>query len=330
MLEKTSGNFLEEISKSVLSENMKLFCEKERNSRDKKLMKKLAKDLVNNIFENIGYNFEFRPTPIDELIKILSINEEFEENTLRETELYEVENGYTVIHRNGTSKERRRFSLCHEIAHILLGYVTEDLTNLPKDNIEKFCNMIAAELLVPSRLFEIHVLDEILPSISNLHKETGRSDAKLRIRSELPQLNFSIFEAMRKYLQVSRFLLVQQLNWTNFLNGCKSGIIVSWESVSISTGRTPALRVRYTALPLWCFIPMNTRIKNIGLFSAPTIFNSIDYLDVKKWRETIEVKEKRSGKWLQESCFLPSYGEHVVLPSSKDKKYLFTTLSLEK
>ena len=63
------------------------------------------------------------------------------------------------------SEERRRFTACHEVAHIVLGLPSEhssmpwwSYAKRPKNEI--LCDVFAAELLLPSRLFEPLVREE--------------------------------------------------------------------------------------------------------------------------------------------------------------------------
>jgi hypothetical protein len=324
MLEITFRN-LEKITKSVFKKKGKLLTEIE-SSRNKDI-REIAIDLAYNILKNLGYDFKFHSTPIYQLANILNIEEKIEKNILREAELYKTRKGWAVIHREGTREERRRFSLCHEIAHIILSSVNEQLSHLDNEKIEKFCDMIAAELLVPSYLFEVYTLNEVQTAVSCfLSAGVEKDDNEIKATNG-PRLNFSIFEAMRNHLRVSRLVLAQQLHWTKFLNNCESGIILSWESVNRYTGRTPALRVTYTALPTWGYLPINRRIKNIGLFSALVAFDSLDHFESIKWKEAIKVKEKKENKWPQKE--IESCGEHTLI-SFNHEKYMVTTLNWPK
>ncbi len=68
-----------------------------------------------------------------------------------------------VMINNSTAKNRQIFSLLHELAHVLLGrraistFDDAPLNRLPigEQKIERFCNAIAAEILVPSDDFAI-------------------------------------------------------------------------------------------------------------------------------------------------------------------------------
>ena len=63
------------------------------------------------------------------------------------------------------SEERRRFTACHEIAHIVLG-LPSDHSSMPwwsyakRPKNEVLCDVFAAELLLPKQLFEPLVREE--------------------------------------------------------------------------------------------------------------------------------------------------------------------------
>jgi len=69
---------------------------------------------------------------------------------------------------NSTTKTRQIFSLFHELAHLLLSqnsitkFDTSYIAQLPKkeQNIEKFCNALAAEILVPDSDFSKRIIGE--------------------------------------------------------------------------------------------------------------------------------------------------------------------------
>lgn len=79
---------------------------------------------------------------------------------------------------NSTAHTRQVFSLHHELAHVLLHVKaiskedTEYIEHLPKhaQRIERFCNAIAAELLIPQRDFEA-----VLEDISEISEQTIES-----------------------------------------------------------------------------------------------------------------------------------------------------------
>ncbi|WDD90847.1 ImmA/IrrE family metallo-endopeptidase [Burkholderia sp. FERM BP-3421] len=83
---------------------------------------------------------------------------------------------------NGTTKTRQTFSMLHELAHILLGvnglskFDPGYIDHLPQAerNIERFCNAIAAEVLIPSADFSRHAA--MLPGNAESASERDFSD----------------------------------------------------------------------------------------------------------------------------------------------------------
>lgn len=90
---------------------------------------------------------------------------------LKKEELYDGESGYTLTKRDGTStivvnererRERQRFSACHEVGHIVLE-LNSNHREIPswsyakRDKNEIWCDMFAAELLMPYDKFKADV-----------------------------------------------------------------------------------------------------------------------------------------------------------------------------
>ena len=90
---------------------------------------------------------------------------------VRTEELDEGESGYTLTKRDGSSTitvnereriERRRFSICHEIGHLVLG-LSSNHEEIPpwsyakRHENEVWCDMFAAELLMPYHAFKATV-----------------------------------------------------------------------------------------------------------------------------------------------------------------------------
>jgi Zn-dependent peptidase ImmA (M78 family) len=92
---------------------------------------------------------------------------------VREEKLGSGESGFTVTKRDGShvitincleSEERRRFTVCHEIAHIVLGLPsnhqeTPSWALAKRDPNEVMCDTFAAELLMPHKLWRASALD---------------------------------------------------------------------------------------------------------------------------------------------------------------------------
>lgn len=102
---------------------------------------------------------------------------------LKKEELDEGESGYTLTKRDGTSTivvnererlERQRFSACHEVGHIVLE-LSSNHREIPswsyakRDENEIWCDMFAAELLMPYDKFKADV-DKEEPSFELIER----------------------------------------------------------------------------------------------------------------------------------------------------------------
>ena len=102
---------------------------------------------------------------------------------LKSDVLSEGESGYTLTKRDGTSTvvvnklerlERQRFSTCHEVAHIVLELSShhEEIPSwsyAKRDQNEIWCDMFAAELLMPYDMFKADV-DKEQPSFELIER----------------------------------------------------------------------------------------------------------------------------------------------------------------
>ena len=107
-----------------------------------------------------------------------------------DSDLSDVEPGYSfesngkhfICVNESDSEERRRFTACHEVAHIVLGLPSDhsslqwwSYARRPQDEI--LCDVFAAELLLPYRLFEPLVREEQMgfSAIDELGRRFGAS-----------------------------------------------------------------------------------------------------------------------------------------------------------
>lgn len=113
------------------------------------------------------------PVPMDPYLKEVQA-------VLRvETDMGLDEAGYSIalggkryISVNGNDREeRQRFTICHEIAHIVLGLPSEHKTqpwwSAKRPLAERFCDIFAAELLLPEKLFQ-PVAEEAAVSLASI------------------------------------------------------------------------------------------------------------------------------------------------------------------
>ncbi|WP_213958035.1 MULTISPECIES: ImmA/IrrE family metallo-endopeptidase [unclassified Variovorax] len=108
-------------------------------------------------------------------------------------EMGDGESGYTLTRRNGKStivineverRERQRFSVCHEVAHLVLGLAsnhqeTPSWSYAKREDNEIACDIFASELLMPFDVFKLDV-DQEEPSfdlVERLRAKYGASFA---------------------------------------------------------------------------------------------------------------------------------------------------------
>ena len=95
-----------------------------------------------------------------------------------------------IILLNGSdSPARRLFTLFHELAHLWLNkpgisHVDNEVINLPNAGIEKFCNEVAAQILLPHESLADYWQEfsgDTGEKINRIHKETGASAAAIAV-----------------------------------------------------------------------------------------------------------------------------------------------------
>jgi hypothetical protein len=110
--------------------------------------------------------------PLDVLACKLGVSRIIEQRMPFEGGLFQLPDGELVIKLNSeNSYVRKRFTLAHEIGHLLLNSVPAlKSSNRTDESLERACDLIAAELLMP--------MDEIVPFVEKLG---GPSPEKLKI-----------------------------------------------------------------------------------------------------------------------------------------------------
>jgi hypothetical protein len=301
---------------------------------DKKVF---LKELTFEILQRIGYKFSLtRPTPVEKLRILLGLDLTFSADLSGDAHSTKKEGGWEIaitsdqVYSDGSQQwltERGRFSLAHEIAHFILHYIEEELTEiastlrLSEENAEQLCDLISSELLLPSGPLERASLNDIpaLGAGKPLHRESFL-------------LSIRLLENLRKSLNVSRMALIYKLDHTHILDEAECGIIISAFGVNRSTGRSPALRILKASIPSWGFMPENARVSTIGLESAVHAFNVLKYGETKQWKERLRVSERPGmnigNKWSPR--MLDTWGEHALYRFTARQTYLMTTFKWSK
>lgn len=160
-------------------------------------------------------------------------------------ELGQGESGYTLTRRDGKSsivvnelerRERQRFSVCHEVAHLVLGLASNHLETptwsyAKRDDNEIACDIFASELLMPFEAFKCDV-DQEPPSfelVDRLRASYGVSFAacasRLAAMTEYPCAFVFVSSSMVRY--ASRSKALRDLNaWVELRTPIPPGSVV--------------------------------------------------------------------------------------------------------
>ena len=92
------------------------------------------------------------PFDLEEIQKRLKVNSVETENIPFSGELRRGDDGYTIVLSRHLSPGRRQFTIAHELAHAILE-TTGPRCPRSGSELERICNMLATELLMPRSLF---------------------------------------------------------------------------------------------------------------------------------------------------------------------------------
>ena len=94
------------------------------------------------------------PTDLDALCARLNVTEVVDDEDIPVVGELRHENGtFRILCSTGQSQVRRRFTIAHELAHILFESTGPRAPRVGED-LEKLCDMIAAEILMPNTVFQ--------------------------------------------------------------------------------------------------------------------------------------------------------------------------------
>ncbi len=119
---------------------------------------------------------------LDALARKLGVSRIIEQRLPFEGGLFQLEDGELVIKLNSESSfVRKRFTLAHEIAHLLLNTVpAHRSTDRADKDLERTCDLIAAELLMPTEEATDFISGLGLPSPENLKAIASRYTVSLQ------------------------------------------------------------------------------------------------------------------------------------------------------
>jgi Zn-dependent peptidase ImmA (M78 family) len=176
-------------------------------------------------------------------------------------------------------KERRdyrsRWTCAHELAHILFSNLeTKDI------NIERLCNIFAANLLMPAEYMR-----KFSQNIEN-------------------NFSFQTFENIKKYFDVSLESVILRINELNLLKNPDYFILILKEEVNKFTGRTKKLRVSSRVLPTKAdfYIPENIGAVTLGLSMVEELLglSNLESKVVPQEHLILRVRDPHTGKYKRE------------------------------
>lgn len=115
-----------------------------------------SKEQVEEAAKILRKKWKFENTPIYDLVSFLEdlgikIFEVTEDESFAGFSCWERNNPIIVINVTNTDIPRRRFTVLHELAHLLLPFNSDDV------NIEHYCNHFAGAMLLPSEVLRTYI-----------------------------------------------------------------------------------------------------------------------------------------------------------------------------
>jgi len=110
---------------------------------------------VRAISADLLRNTECPPTDLNTIIERLNAKLSGE-GIFGSGELRRDGNGYEIVYAADLSLPRRRFTIAHELAHVIVDQTGPNAPRVGKE-LERLCDLIAVELLMPEDVFRAHL-----------------------------------------------------------------------------------------------------------------------------------------------------------------------------
>jgi Zn-dependent peptidase ImmA (M78 family) len=109
-------------------------------------------DAVQIVAQQVLSGVSCPPTDLDEIIHHLNITEVISEDLPVSGEMHRNGSGFKIIYSSSSSLEQRRFTIAHEIGHVIF---ESSGRNCPRfgQELERLCDMLATEILLPKTIF---------------------------------------------------------------------------------------------------------------------------------------------------------------------------------
>lgn len=120
-------------------------------------------EAIRGIAADLLHDTECPPTALDTIATRLNARVTGEE-IFGSGELRRGGDGYEVIYATDLSAQRRRFTIAHELAHVVIDRTGPNAPRAGKE-LERLCDLIAVELLMPAEIFHaqlpqvLHIAD---------------------------------------------------------------------------------------------------------------------------------------------------------------------------
>ena len=139
-------------------------------------------DAVKNVIAELIRGVACPPTDLDEVGRRVGAHEISYENFPGSGELHKEREGYRIVCSSDQPRPRQRFTVAHELAHVILDRTGR---NAPRagDSVERVCDVLAAECLMPTSVFEAQLpAAPTLNDVMNLAQTFGTSITATAIR----------------------------------------------------------------------------------------------------------------------------------------------------
>lgn len=178
---------------------------------------------------------------------------------------------------------RQRFSIVHEIGHVILSQETgRPLHETGGALVERFLEDFASYVLLPDELLD------------------------LWSRMFAGQVNTQSIVVGATRCSVSVLVFVKRLGEIKLLDRRAQGVVVGALDWTRRSRNDRALRVKVAAYPSWGFVPFNTRLTSIGLSRSVPIFEKATQRDgvraLRGVKELLRLKILPGYRWVRLSA----------------------------
>ena len=139
-------------------------------------------DAVKHVIADLIRGVACPPTDLVEVGRKVGVREISYESFPGSGELYKENSEYRIVCSSDQPRSRQRFTVAHELAHVILDRTGR---NAPRrgNSVERVCDMLAAEFLMPTSVFEARLPATLtINDIASLSRTFGASITATAIR----------------------------------------------------------------------------------------------------------------------------------------------------